>query len=135
MEIKEKKPIIYTAFSKHYFYARMLISAYVLGKDCIPLNPFTNWEYFMNDMVHRDFVARGNYNLILLAEEIWVFGSIADGVYEEIKMAHAMGKPVRYYSLGKRLEDIDDAEIKETEFEKELFEKYTKEEIEKEIWA
>ena len=89
----------------------------------------------MNDMVHRDFVARGNYNLILLAEEIWVFGSIADGVYEEIKMAHAMGKPVRYYSLGKRLEDIDDAEIKEIEFEKELFEKYTKEEIEKEIWA
>lgn len=38
----QKKPVIYTAYSKHYFFARMLISSYVLNKNVIPLNPFNN---------------------------------------------------------------------------------------------
>ena len=88
MDRFEKRPVIYTAYSKYYFFAKMLVSSYVLDKDFIPLNPFNNWEYFMDDMVDRDLVVRGNNNLILLSDEIWTFGPIADGVFAEVKLAN-----------------------------------------------
>ena len=103
MDRFEKRPVIYTAYSKYYFFAKMLVSSYVLDKDFIPLNPFNNWEYFMDDMVDRDLVVRGNNNLILLSDEIWTFGPIADGVFAEVKLANSLGKPVRYFSVGKKI--------------------------------
>lgn len=39
---KEKINTVYTAHSKHNFYAKKLISAYTLEKNYLPLNPFTN---------------------------------------------------------------------------------------------
>ena len=117
MDRFEKRPVIYTAYSKYYFFAKMLVSSYVLDKDFIPLNPFNNWEYFMDDMVDRDLVVRGNNNLILLSDEIWTFGPIADGVFAEVKLANSLGKPVRYFSVGKKLEDIHTLTNKELIFE------------------
>lgn len=98
--------MIYTAYSKHYFFARMLISSYVLNKNVIPLNPFNNYGYFMDDMVDRDLVVRGNNNLIFLADEVWTFGPIADGVFTEVKLTNTLAKPVRHFSVGKKMEDI-----------------------------
>ncbi len=129
----EKRPAIYTAYSKHFFYAKMLISAYVLDKNCIPLNPFNNWEYFMDDMVERDLVVRGNNNLILLADEIWTFGPIADGVFAEVKLANKLGKPIKYFSIGKTIESIQSLSCEELIFEDELLEKVNKGEIDKEF--
>ena len=54
IDTQEKIKSVYTAHSKHYFYARKMISAYTLEKNYLPLNPFTNWDYFMNDMVDRN---------------------------------------------------------------------------------
>ena len=34
---------IYTAFSKHNYYARKFISAYVLEQNLLPLNPLLYW--------------------------------------------------------------------------------------------
>lgn len=104
----DKCPKIYTAFSKHNFYARYQISAYVLNQNLIPLNPFTNWEYFMCDMVNRDLIKRANNNLIEIANELWVFGQIADGVYFEIELAKQLGLKIKFFSLGKNLSDIQD---------------------------
>ena len=133
MDRYEKRPAIYTAFSKHYFYTKMLISAYVLDRDCIPLNPFNNWEYFMDDMVEREKVVRANNNLILLADEIWTFGPVADGVFAEIQLAHRLNKPVRHFSLGNKLDDIRPIEVKDLIFEDELLQKIDRETIEREI--
>ena len=133
MDRYEKRPAIYTAFSKHYFYTKMLISAYVLDQDCIPLNPFNNWEYFMDDMVEREKVVRANNNLILLADEIWVFGPIADGVFAEIQLAHKLNKPIRYFSIGNKQEDIHPTEPENLDFEDELLQKYSKRLIEQEL--
>ena len=133
MDRFEKRPVIYTAYSKYYFFAKMLVSSYVLDKDFIPLNPFNNWEYFMDDMVDRDSVVRGNNNLILLSDEIWTFGPIADGVFAEVKLANSLGKPVRYFSVGKKLEDIHTLTNKELIFEEELLQKFDKKDIFKEF--
>ena len=133
MDRFEKRPVIYTAYSKYYFFAKILVSSYVLDKDFIPLNPFNNWEYFMDDMVDRDLVVRGNNNLILLSDEIWTFGPIADGVFAEVKLANSLGKPVRYFSVGKKLEDIHTLTNKELIFEEELLQKFDRKDIFKEF--
>ena len=133
MDRFEKRPVIYTAYSKYYFFAKMLVSSYVLDKDFIPLNPFNNLEYFMDDMVDRDLVVRGNNNLILLSDEIWTFGPIADGVFAEVKLANSLGKPVRYFSVGKKLEDIHTLTNKELIFEEELLQKFDRKDIFKEF--
>ena len=123
MDRYEKRPAIYTAFSKHYFYTKMLISAYVLDQDLIPLNPFNNWEYFMDDMIDRELVVCTNNNLILLADEVWTFGPIADGVYAEIQLANSLGKPVRHFSLGNTRQSIQPIKEDQLIFEDELLQK------------
>jgi hypothetical protein len=133
MDRFEKRAAVYTAYSKHFFFAKMLISAYVLDKNYVPLNPFNNWEYFMDDMVDRDFVIRGNNNLILLADEVWTFGPIADGVFAEVKLANSLGKPVRYYSVGKKIKDIQPLTNDALVFEDELLKQFERNIILKEF--
>lgn len=122
-DLQKKIPAVYTAYSKYYFYARELISAFVLEKNYLPLNPFMNWSYFLDDQVKRDLVVRGNNNLILLANEVWQFGPIADGCYREIELAMQRGKKLRFFSVGKKIKDIRELKIQELEFEEELQEK------------
>lgn len=119
-DLQKKIPSVYTAHSKYYFYARELISAFVLKKNYVPLNPFMNWNYFLGDQVKRDLVVRANNNLILQADELWQFGPIADGCYHEIMLAMKQGKPIRFFSIGKKLEDIHPLKITELKFEDEL---------------
>lgn len=71
ININEKINSVYTAHSKHNFYARNIISSFVLNNNKLPLNPFTNFDYFMNDMVDRKLTIRGNNNLIYLSDELW----------------------------------------------------------------
>ena len=99
--------IIFTAQSRHLFYYRNLICKYVLEQGAIPLNPFTMWGYFLDDLVERDLVRRGNNSLLRLADEVWVFGPIADGVVAEIECAIRLGKPLQFLSAGSRYEDIN----------------------------
>ena len=133
MDKYEKKTAVYTAYSKHFFFAKMLISAYVLEKNYIPLNPFNSWEYFMDDMVERDLVVRGNNNLILLADEIWTFGPIADGVFREVKFANKLGKHIKHFSIGKQLYDIFPLSNTKLVFEEELLSQISKNELLKEF--
>ncbi len=123
IDIKDKIPSVYTAHSKYNFYARKLISAYVLESNHLPLNPFTNWDYFMDDMVDRKLTVRANNNLIYLSDELWQFGEISDGCYNEIKLAMMLNKKVRFFTVGKRIDDINELEIDNIIFEDDLKEK------------
>lgn len=133
MDKKEKKCIIYTAQSKYYYFARMMISKYVLEHDSVPLNPFSNWAYFMDDMVDRELVVRANNNLIILSDELWSFGPIADGVLAEIRFAVSLGKKIRYFSAGKKYEHIKEINIDELEFEEEVLQENNKLELIEEL--
>ncbi|HBA38111.1 MAG TPA: hypothetical protein DCY94_05260 [Firmicutes bacterium] len=133
LNVKEKIDAVYTAHSKHNFYARRIISAYVLEKDKLPLNPFTNWDYFMDDMVDRKLTMRGNNNLIYLADEIWQFGVISNGCYHEIKLAMELKKRIKFFAVGKTLEEIKPIEIDDLQFEKELIDEIDVDELKKEL--
>lgn len=82
-----------------------------------------NWNYFLGDQVERNLVVRGNNNLIMLADEVWQFGPIADGCYHEIELAMRQGKKVKFFSVGKTIKDIKPLTIQEIEFEDELRDK------------
>ncbi|GAA2522246.1 DUF7768 domain-containing protein [Winogradskya humida] len=99
-------PVVYTAHSKLTFFCRDVIAEFVLRQNRLPLNPFRIFDYFLGDRVDRDLVRRGNNNLVRIANEIWVFGDIADGVLLEIRLAEKLGKPVRYFTLGTRVSEI-----------------------------
>lgn len=118
MNLFEPQVTVYTAQSKHYFHARMLICKYVLEHDYVPLNPFNLWGYFLYDLVDRALVRRANNNVIRIVDEVWVFGPIANGVLEEIRLAMKLGKPIRYFSVGSSIDRIHPIAIDEIEFEK-----------------
>ncbi len=111
--------LIYSAISKHCFYFRMHISKFILEQNCVPLNPFMIFEYFMLDAVDREIIRNANNNLVKKADELWVFGPISDGVLEEIKLTKQMNKPVRYFKIldSKEIKEISKSEV---EFEEGL---------------
>jgi len=100
MEFRDMK-LVYPAHSKHYFYFRQHISKFILEKGGVPLNPFMIFEYFMLDTIDRDVVRNANNNLVRKSDEVWVFGSVSDGVLAEIILAKEQGKPVRYFKIYK----------------------------------
>lgn len=99
MNLQEKKPIVFTALSKKSFYMRMFIVRYVLENNCIPINPFMSFDYYLADMVDRNIIRNANNNLVTIADELWVFGSISNGVMAEIRQAQDMKKPIRFFVI------------------------------------
>lgn len=116
MSLQEKKPIVFTALSKKYFYMRMLIVKYVLENGCVPISPFMSFDYYLADTVERDIVRNANNNLVAIADELWVFGSISNGVMAEIRQVQSMKKPIRFFAVE------NDRDITEIQNNKLLFE-------------
>ena len=113
---------VFTAQSKRFFYCRDVICAYVFSEGCVPVNPFRAFEYFLHDRVNRDLVRQGNNNLIRVTDELWVFGDvIADGVFFEIIYAQRLEKPIRFYTIGTRIEDIHRIPPEALRFEPSLY--------------
>lgn len=107
LSVQKDKPLVYTAMSKHLFYFRMFITAFVLRQGGVPLNPFMIFDYFLSDLADRDLVREGNNNLVKRCDEIWVFGAISDGVLAEIQIAHKQGKPLRYFKVENSRDFVD----------------------------
>jgi len=126
-----KKPLIYTAVSKRNFFQRDMISKFVLERGGVPLNPFKNWDYFLADTVDRELVICANNNLVMNAKELWQFGEISNGCWAEIKLALNDGKKVKYFSLGRRVEDIKEITAHDVEFEQELLDEFPEKEMRK----
>lgn len=99
LSLNEEKKLIYTAFSKHYFYYRMHISRFVLERNCVPLNPFMLFDYFLLDTVDRDLVRNANNAVVMRADEVWIFGPISNGVLAEILLAKKSGKPLSFFKI------------------------------------
>ncbi len=99
LELTKEKPLVYTAFSKHLFYYRMFISQFVLSQGGVPLNPFMIFDYFLLDTVDRDLVREANNNIVMKTDELWVFGTVSNGVLAEIQIAKKMKKPLKYFKI------------------------------------
>src|SRR5436309_2821852 len=108
MIMDERRPaLVYTAQSKRFFYCRDAVCEFAFQQGAIPLNPFRAFDYFLSDRVDRDAVREGNRRLIEVSDEVWVFGDkLADGVIIEIAQAAKYGKPIRYYTIDNRAENI-----------------------------
>jgi hypothetical protein len=77
----------------------MYISAYVLEKGAVPINPFMQFDYYLADLVDRDVIREANNNLVKRSDELWTFGPISNGVLAEVKVAHEAGKLVKYFAV------------------------------------
>lgn len=97
LDLKGSKGLVYTAFSKHYFYYRMHISKYVLEKSKVPLNPFLLFDYFLLDSVDRETVRDANNSLVIRADELWVFGPVSNGVLAEILLGKKLNKTIKSF--------------------------------------
>ena len=97
--IKPADTIVFTAMSKKYFYMRFFVTKFALDQGVVPINPFASFDYFLLDAVERDTVRRANNTLVARADELWVFGDIADGVRAEIVQAWQQHKTVRFFAF------------------------------------
>lgn len=113
-------PVAFTAQSKALFYCRDAVCEFVLRRGFLPLNPFRVFGYFLSDRVERDLVRQANNQLIAVADELWVFGPVSDGVLFEIVRARNFRKPVRFFTIATRSEDIRAVGPRDVRFEPEV---------------
>lgn len=99
LTIKPADTVVFTAMSKKYFYMRLFVTKFALEQGVVPINPFTSFDYFLLDVVERDTVRRANNTLVARADELWVFGDIADGVRAEVIQAWQQHKTVRFFAF------------------------------------
>ena len=99
LAIKPADAVVFTAMSKKYFYMRFFVTKFALEQGAVPINPFASFDYFLLDAVERDTVRRANNTLVARADELWVFGDIADGVRVEIIQAWQQHKTVRFFAF------------------------------------
>jgi hypothetical protein len=111
---------VFTAQSKAYFYCKDAICEFVFKKDRLPVNPFMVFDYFLNDRVDRDLIRRANNQLMKMCDELWVFGDIANGVMFEMVMAKNLNKPIRYFTVATKSDDIKEITLNDLIFENEL---------------
>ncbi len=124
MPTPKSLPLVYTAQSKQFYYCRDAVCEFVIREGAVPLHPFRIFGYFLDDRVDRDDVRNANNVVVERVDEIWVFGeTIADGVLYEIELARLRGKPVRFFSIATRANEIVERSIDDLTFEQELIEK------------
>ena len=99
LTIKPADTVVFTAMSKKYFYMRFFVTKFALEQGVVPINPFTSFDYFLLDAVERDTVRRANNTLVARADELWMFGDIADGVRAEIVQVWQQHKTVRFFAF------------------------------------
>ena len=99
LTIKPADMVVFTAMSKKYFYMRFFVTKFALEQGVVSINPFASFDYFLLDAVERDTVRRANNTLVARADELWVFGDIADGVRAEIMQAWQQYKTVRFFAF------------------------------------
>ena len=112
--LNDKTKIVFIAMSKTMFYFRRHAVKFVLEKGCTPISQFGIFDYFLVDSVDRDSVRKANNNLMRVADELWVFGPVSDGVLAEIKLVKGK-KPIRYFKVENS--DINEIKKEDVEFE------------------
>lgn len=105
-KLNNDKKVVFTAQSCKNFHQRMLICKYVFENDCVPVNPFNVFGYYLYELVDRDLVRNGNNNLLKRCDELWVFGEISNGVLAEVQMFKELNKPIKYFDISKLPKEI-----------------------------
>ena len=116
----QSKKVVFAAQSKQSFYCRNAVCEYIFNHDCIPVNPFRIFGYFLDERVDRSLVRNGNNEMIFRCDELWVFGQISDGVLFEIALCRRLGKPVRYFTISAIAKEIKELQPDELAFEPEV---------------
>jgi len=114
------RKVVFAAMSKRSFYLREHIVKFILEHGYTPTCAFMMFSYFLLDTVDRTQLIAANNDLIRRSDELWVFGPISSGVFEEIKLARQLGQPVKYFSEreGGLFEEISqDMAVGEGEFQ------------------
>lgn len=112
--------LVFTAQSKNIFYFRNSICQFVFKNNCLPINPFRLFDYFLSDKVDRNVIRKSNNQLIVMCDELWTFGTISDGVLFEIALAIFLGKKLRFFSIGSSYADIKEISSNDLTFEPEV---------------
>lgn len=102
------------------FYCKDAVCEFVFKKNMLPLNPFKAFDYFLSDRVDRDLIRRANNHLLLMCDELWVFGDIANGVMFEIVSAKKANKPIKYFTIATKSDEIIEVTLADLVFENEL---------------
>lgn len=89
----------FAAMSKRNFYLREHIIKFCLQRGYTPLCAFMMFSYYLLDTVERNSLIRANNELIRRSDELWVFGSVSDGVQAEIDFAKQLRLPIAYYRV------------------------------------
>ena len=97
LRFHKQYPLVYPAYSKRNFYLQMHISQYCLEHHVVPLNPFLLFRYFLGDSAPRETIYEGNNNLVGLADEVWVFDEVSNGVLAEVMHKKEQGGKVKYF--------------------------------------
>ena len=105
-DFNTKKKVVFAAMSKSNFYMREHVIKFILEQGYSPTCAFMMFSYFLLDTVDRNLLISANNDLIRRSDELWVFGSISNGVVEEIKLAQSLGIPVRYFKKGNSTSDM-----------------------------
>ncbi len=93
------KKLVFCSQSRFYMFASELICKFVIDEGYVPINSFTNFGYFLHELVSRHDIVEGINNIINHCHELWVFGPITEGVDEEIKMCKKLSKPIRFFDI------------------------------------
>ena len=96
--LNQKTKIVFIAMSKTMFYFRRHAVKFVLEKGYTPISQFGIFDYFLVDSVDRNTVRKANNNLMRVADELWVFGPVSNGVLAEIKLVKG-SKPIKYFKV------------------------------------
>ena len=116
----QSRKVVFAAQSKQSFYCRNAVCEYIFNHDCIPVNPFRIFGYFLDERVDRRLVRNGNNEMISRCDELWVFGQISDGVLFEIALCRRLGKPVRYFTISAIAKEIKELKPEDLVFEPEV---------------
>ena len=73
----------------------------------MPLNPFMNWGYFLDDLIERDLIRDANTRLIEMSDEIWQFGEISNGCYHELLLGMERGMLIKLFTVGSQIDTIE----------------------------
>lgn len=109
---KKKKVIFVSQAALNMCWTR-LICKFVLNRGNVPVNYFTAFGHFVYEIADPQTMIDSINALIVRCNELWAFGEITEGMWEEINMCKKLGLKVRYFNIAKLPKKI--FEIKESE--------------------
>ena len=117
---ERRTPSVYIAVSQRMGEHMIRITKFVLDNGGIPLHPKLRQEFGIPGVdTSKDpkAIAKNKEYYLRNCSEVWAFGPINDLVFEELKTAKSLGKPIRYFSVSQS-HDLKEITKDEVVFEK-----------------